>query len=77
MYYFLTELQTRPDGIVNSTVAARSSLANGLAFYYQRAAVAVTTTDYTAVALTLQDQYGTIIKNECFDTLYEAPNAEQ
>jgi hypothetical protein len=71
MMYYLTELQTRPDGVVNSTITARSSLATGLAFYYQRAAVAVTTTDYPAVALTLQDQYGEIIKNERFDTQYE------
>lgn len=71
MTYYLTELQTRPDGVVNSTITARSSLATGLAFYYQRAAVAVTTTDYPAVALTLQDQYGEIIKNERFDTQYE------
>lgn len=71
MMYYLTELQTRPDGVVNSTITARSSLATGLAFFYQRAAVAVTTTDYPAVALTLQDQNGTIIKNELFDTQYE------
>ena len=71
MMYYLTELQTRPDGVVNSTITARSSLATGLAYYYQRAAVAVTTTDYPAVALTLQDQYGEIIKNERFDTQYE------
>lgn len=71
MMYYLIELQTRPDGVVNSTITARSSLATGLAFYYQRAAVAVTTTDYPAVALTLQDQYGEIIKNERFDTQYE------
>lgn len=71
MMYYLTELQTRPDGVVNSTITARSSLATGLAFYYQRAAVAVTTTDYPAVALTLQDQYGEIIKNERFDTQCE------
>lgn len=72
MMYYLTELQTRPDGVVNSTITARSSLANGLAYFYQRAAVAVTTTDYPAVALTLQDQYGEIIKNERFDTQYKA-----
>ena len=72
MYYFVTELQRRPDGIINSTITTRSSLANGLAYYYQRAAVAVTTTDFLAVALTLQDQNGSILKNECFDTLYEA-----
>lgn len=70
MMHYLTELQTRPDGVVNSTITARSSLANGLAYFYQRAAVAVTTTDFTDVALTLQDQYGSIIKNERFVTQY-------
>ena len=71
MYTFLTELQKRPDGIVNSTLTTRSSLATGLAFYYQRAAVAVTTKDYQWVALTLQDEEGNIIENKRFDTLYE------
>lgn len=70
--YYLTELQTRPDGIVNATQTARSSLALGLAYYYQRASVAVATKDYPAVALVLMDQYGTIIKSERFETLYEA-----
>lgn len=70
MYYFITELQTRPDGVVNSTITTRSSLAMGLALYYQRAAVAVATTDFTAVALTLQDQYGEIIQNNRFETQY-------
>ena len=72
MYYFVTELQARPDGIVNSTITTRSSLTLGLALYYQRAAVAVTSTDFTGVALTLQDQNGSIVLNEHFDTLYEA-----
>ncbi len=72
MYYFVTELQSRPDGIINSTITARSSLALGLALYYQRAAVAVTSEQFTGVALTLQDQNGNIILNEHFDTLYQA-----
>lgn len=73
MYYFITELQTRPDGIVNSTITTRSSLAMGLAYYYQRAAVAVATTAFTSVALTLQNQDGDIVENQRFDTLYEEP----
>lgn len=78
MYTFLTELQKRPDGIVNSTLSTRSSLATGLAFYYQRAAVAVTTKDYQWVALTLQDEEGNIIENKRFDTLYEpTPEPEE
>lgn len=73
MYYFITELQSRPDGIVNSTITTRSSLAMGLAYYYQRAAAAVASQDFTAVALTLQNQDGFIIENQRFDTLYEEP----
>lgn len=72
MYYFITELQTRPDGIINSTITTRSSLATGLSYYYSRAAAAVTSEQFLAVALTLQDQNGTILENQCFDTVYEA-----
>lgn len=71
MYYFVTELQTRPDGIVNSTITTRSSLALGLSLYYDRASKAVTSEQFTGVALTLQDQNGTIILNEHFDTIYQ------
>lgn len=77
MYYFITELQTRPDGIVNSTITTRSSYAMGLAYYYQRAAVAVASTTLTSVALTLQNQDGFIIENQRFDTLYEEPEEEE
>lgn len=72
MYYFVTELDARPDGVVNSTITTRSSLALGLSLYYQRAAAAVTSEQFTGVALTLQDQDGTIILNEHFDTIYQA-----
>lgn len=72
MYYFITELQSRPDGIINSTITSRSSLANGLSYYYDRASKAVTSQQFTGVALTLQDETGNIILNEHFDTIYEA-----
>lgn len=71
MYYFVTELQARPDGIINSSITARSSLALGLSLYYTRAAAAVTSQQFTGVALTLQDQDGNIILNEHFDTIYQ------
>ena len=71
MQYFITELQTRPDGIVNSTLTSRSSYAMGLAYYYQRAAAAVASQNFVSVALTLQNQDGFIIENQKFDTLYE------
>lgn len=77
MYYFVTELQTRPDGIINSTITTRSSKAQGLALYYQRAAAAVASTQFLKIALTLQDQNGVIIINECFDTLYEENGNEE
>ena len=72
MYYFVTELQARPDGIINSTITTRSSLATGLSYYYDRASKAVTSQQFTGVALTLQDENGSIILNEHFDTIYEA-----
>lgn len=75
--YYVSEFQTRPDGVVNATQTARSSLALGLAYYYQRAAVAVTTTDFTDVGLVLMDQYGTIIKSERFETQYVPPVPEE
>ena len=71
MYYFITELQARPDGIINSSITTRSSLATGLSLYYSRAAAAVTSEQFTGVALTLQDENGTILLNEHFDTIYQ------
>ena len=68
MYYFITELQKRPDGIVNNTLTTRSTLANGLSYFYDRASKAVANESFVSVALTLQDERGTVIKNECFDT---------
>ena len=70
MYTFLTELQKRPDGIVNSTVTARSSLATGLALYYDRASKAVTSTQFTGVVLTLINENGDILENKFFETMY-------
>ena len=72
MYTFLTELQTRPDGIVNSSVTVRSSVATGLSLYFDRASKAVVSNQFTKVALTLEDQNGNIIENRAFDTLYES-----
>ena len=70
MYTFLTELDKRPDGIINSTVTARASLATGLALYYDRASKAVTSTQFTGVALTLTYEDGNILENKHFDTQY-------
>lgn len=73
MYTFLTELDKRPDGLINSSVTARSSLATGLALYYDRASKAVTSTQFTGIALTLTDEDGNIIENKRFETLYAEP----
>ena len=72
MYYFITELDARPDGIINNSITSRSSLATGLSYYYDRASKAVTSQQFTGVALTLQDENGNILLNEHFDTIYEA-----
>lgn len=70
MYYFIIELQKRPDGIVNSTLTTRSSLATGLSLYYDRASKAVASKDFLSVALTIQDENGNIIENKLYDTDY-------
>lgn len=77
MYYFITELQKRPDGIVNSTLTTRSSLATGLSYYYDRASKAVTSQQFTGVTLILADENGGIIENKFFGTMYEAPVAPE
>lgn len=66
MYYFITELQKRPDGIVNNTLTTRSTLANGLSYFYDRASKAVANDSLVSIALTLQSEKGEIIRNECF-----------
>ena len=76
MYTFLTELQKRPDGITNSSVTARQSLATGLALYYDRASKAVTSTQFTGVALILANENGDILENKYFETQYVAPETE-
>lgn len=77
MYYFVTELDKRPDGIINSTITTRSSLATGLSLYYNRASVACTNEQFTGVALTLQDEDGNILLNDHFSTSYVAPEPEE
>ncbi len=76
MYYMLTEIQNRPDGQANTSIKSYSSFSVGLAQYYQRAAVAVTTKDYTSVILTLTSQDGDIVEHKRFDTEYVAPTEE-
>ena len=73
MYYFITELDARPDGIINNSITSRSSLATGLSYYYDRASKAVTSQQFTGVALTLQDENGNILLNDHFDTEYTEP----
>lgn len=74
MYYYVTELQSRPDGMVNSTLTARSSFGLSLSLYFDRASKAAASTEFTSVALTLQDQDGNIVKNEQIPTSYVAPS---
>lgn len=70
MRTFLTEIQNRPDGISNTTLNAYSSAATGLAAWYQRAAVAVTTKNFLSVILTLVDEDGNIMMHERMQTQY-------
>lgn len=50
--------------------------ATGLALFYDRASKAVTSTQFTQVALTLQNADGNILENRVFDTLYEPQDSQ-
>ena len=63
LQYHIFEIQRRPDG-VNNVVApvSRNSLATGLAFFYERCAVAAATTLYVSVTLAIMDSDGNLVK---------------
>lgn len=77
MTYFVTEYDKKPDGTVSNSNTARASLASALNLYYQRASIAVMTDAFTQVVLTLQDEDGTVLKNELFQTQYVPPVPEE
>jgi len=72
MKYMLVEIQNRPDDISNTSINSYSSFSIGLATYYQRASVAVTSTQFTSVVLTLMSADGDIVEHKRFDTEYQA-----
>ena len=72
MRTFLTEIQNRPDGLANNTINSYSSAAAGLAQWYQRASVAVTTKNFTSVILTLISEDGNIMMHETLQTQYDS-----
>ena len=68
--FYLTGLSIST--IVISGVPTNFVKLSSEAFTIPRAAAAVTSEQFTGVALTLQDQNGTILLNEHFDTIYQA-----
>ena len=70
---FLIELQSRPDGIVNSTINSYSSFAITMSMFYQRCAAAVTSTQFTSVTLIVVDAHGNTFENRELDTNYIPP----
>lgn len=58
--YYIIELITRADGIVNNTMTARSTYALGESYYHERAAVGAAS-DQPATAVMLIDQYGNVL----------------
>lgn len=74
--YFVIELQHRDDGIINQTVATRSTLAMALSHYYERKSKMVVTNLYTKVAIMLCDSNLTVIEQAVIPTLYQVPAAE-
>lgn len=74
--YYIIELQHRPDGIINQTVTARSSLAMALSYYYDRKSKMVVNTQFTKVAVMVTDSDLTVIEQDVLETLYQPEAAE-
>lgn len=73
---FLLELQSRPDGIVNSSVTSYSTLETTLATYHQRYAAALGSTQFMGVYLQVMDNEGTVYESAFVNTQYVPPEPE-
>lgn len=72
MQYHIIEIQARPDGINNvQEIVTRSSLANGLSYYYDRCSKMAATTLYVTVTLILIDSNGVVYENKHLTTAYQ------
>lgn len=76
MYYFVIEHDVRPDGVVNTSENARSSFAQGLAYFYEKCSKAPTSEVFVSVHIMLVDESLNIIKKEDIPTMYVAPTEE-
>lgn len=73
---FLLELDARPDGVVNQQLNSYSSLATTTSMFFQRCAVATTSTQFTHVFLQVIDDEGVVYESRLINTLYEPPEPE-
>lgn len=69
--YYIIENQVRPDGVVNTTTTARTTLALALSFYYDRQSEMVVNTDFVSVHLMLTNERLDVIKKDDVATLYQ------
>lgn len=71
MFYYVLEIQRRADGTDNQSLTARSSLALGLSYYYDRCSKMVATDLYPMVTIMLIGSDGEVYQNNSITTLYE------
>lgn len=72
-FYYIVELQNRADGLTNSTITQRSSLANALSYYYERKSKLIPNTEFVSAVLMLIDNEGNTIEvAELIETQYKA-----
>lgn len=69
--YYIIENQVRPDGVVNTTTTARTTLALALSFYYDRQSKMVVSTGFVSVHLMLTNERLDVIKKDDVQTLYQ------
>lgn len=76
MHTVLIELDKRPDGVLNKSINEYSSHAVTMSMFYQRCAVAVTSTQFISVFLQVIDEEGNIYDQRFLTTQYVPPEPE-
>lgn len=76
MKTFLIELDNRPDGITNQSINSYSTQAATMSMFYQRCAVAVTSTQFVSVFLMVLNEQGTVLDKRFIVTQYTPPEPE-
>ena len=76
--YLIIEIQNRADGVNNiQSIVSRSTLANGLSYFYDRCSKMAATELYPTVTIMLIDTNGMVIENKHLTTAWVEPSTNE